>query len=200
LSAGQPVQPGDLVLTSFGSWVELRWPADATGTRVKIGPGTRFKIARAVGGKSDGARETRLRVDAGKIWVRIREELSEDSAFEVETPTLTLLADRTLFSVAVDGTGASRVEVFEGSVEVAGRDGAGGTLTARSAAAISPGQDTLDIEALTAAEMQEWEAQASMVGPFLALDSPADGVLVERKSCAGETMILRSVPRAAVVE
>jgi len=183
LSLGQTAGPGDLLVTSVGSLVELRWTGDEAGTRVKVGPRTRCHIVRAVRRGRDGVSETRLRVDIGRIWVRIRGQLPPGSTFEVETPTSTLAVSGTVFSVAVDDSEATRVEVFEGSVAVVGKDGAGGTLTAKSVTAITPDQIALDIEPLTAANLAEWEKQTSMVGPFLAVESPVDGVLVETGSC-----------------
>ncbi|UCC69420.1 MAG: hypothetical protein JSV79_05775, partial [Armatimonadota bacterium] len=90
----------------------------------------------------------------------------------------------TVFSVAVTGDGTSEIEVFEGKVGITGRDGAATTLTAGSRTAIAPGQQTVETQPLTPAELEEWQKHACLIGPFLEVASPTDGVLLDEGSCA----------------
>jgi hypothetical protein len=183
LEEGKLVRAGDLLQTGPASSVELRWVRWAGGMRIKIGPNTLFKITRSIVNRSTHDTQSRLRVDMGRIWVRLRERLTGKSKFEVETPTVVAAVRGTVFSVAVGEDGASHVEVLEGEVAVAGRDGAATTLTAGSRTVIAPGQEGLDTYPLTPEDVAQWHEQTSMLGPFLALESPEDGVLVEEVSC-----------------
>ncbi len=184
LEAGRLVRAGDLVRTGPASTVELRWVRWAGGMRIEIDPDTDFWVTRSIINKSTKAEEARLRVDAGRIWVRLRQALTGKSKFEVETPTVVAAVRGTAFSVAVADDGTSEIEVFEGEVAVEGRDGAATTLTARSRTAVEAGQDALETHPLTLEELAEWRAHGSIVGPFLDVGSPVDGVLVEQASCA----------------
>jgi hypothetical protein len=184
LEVGELVRAGDLVRTGPASTVELRWVRWAGGMRIRIDPSTDFWVTRSITNKSTKAEEARLRVDVGKIWLRLRQALTGKSKFEVETPTVVAAVRGTAFSVAVANDGTSEIEVFEGEVAVEGRDGAATTLTAGSRTAVGAGQEAVETQPLTLEELAEWRAHASMVGPFLEVSSPADGVLVEQASCA----------------
>lgn len=183
LAVGQLVRAGDLVQTGPASAVELRWVRWAGGVRIRIDQNTRFWVTRSIVNKSTSEEEARLRVDLGKIWLRLRQTLTGKSKFEVETPTVVAAVRGTMFSVAVAGDGTSNIEVLEGEVTVAGRDGAATTLTAGSHTAIGPGQQALETHPLTAQELQEWQEQDCLIGPFLQVESPTDGVLAEEASC-----------------
>lgn len=180
--AGRLVRAGDVVRTGPDGCVHLRWVRWAGGMRIKIGPEARFKVVRAVRNRSTEAEESRLRVDRGKIWVRLRKALTGRSKFEVETPTVVAAVRGTVFSVAVAENGATEVEVLEGQVEVAGTEGAGGTLTGGSQTTIARGQRSVATRPLTFEELESWRAEAGLVGPFLAVTSPADGIAVEEEA------------------
>lgn len=184
LEEGGLVRAGDLILTGPASSVELRWMRWAGGMRIRVEPNTRFWVTRSILNKSTDDEESRLRIDLGKIWLRLREALTGKSKFEVETPTVVAAVRGTVFSVAVADDGTSQVEVLEGEVEIAGRDGAATRLTSGSCTEIAPGQEALETQPLSADQLATWEQQASMVGPFLRVDSPVDGVLIEEGSCA----------------
>ncbi|UCC68494.1 MAG: FecR domain-containing protein [Armatimonadota bacterium] len=184
LEVGRLVRAGDLVRTGPGSAVELRWVGWAGGMRIRIDHDTRFWVTRSIINKSAGEGEARLRVDLGKVWLRLRQALTGKSKFEVETPTVVAAVRGTVFSVAVTGDGTSEIEVFEGKVGIAGRDGAATTLTAGSRTAIAPGQQTVETQPLTPEELDEWQKRACLIGPFLEVASPTDGVLLDEASCA----------------
>ncbi len=184
LEEGKLVRAGDLIRTGPGSYVELRWMRWAGGMRIRVEPNTRFWVTRSILNKSTDEEESRLRIDLGKVWLRLREALTGKSKFEVETPTVVAAVRGTVFSVAVADDGTSHVEVLEGEVEIAGRDGAATRLTSGSCTEIAPGQQALETQPLSAGQLAAWEQQASMVGPFLRVDLPVDGVLIEKGSCA----------------
>lgn len=184
LEVGELVRAGDLVQTGPGASVELRWTRWGGGTRIKVGPNTRFRVTRSIINTSTKSEESRLRVDEGRIWVRIRKALSGESKFEVETPTVVAAVRGTIFGVTVHGSGASHIEVLEGQVEVATAAGTSTILTGGSETDILPDQEALETSPLPPDDVAAWEAHTSMVGPFLVVESPADGVLIERASCA----------------
>jgi len=183
LAVGELVRAGDVVRTGPGSTVELRWVGWAGGMRIRIDQNTRFRVTRSIINKSTSEEEARLRVDFGKIWLRLRQALTGKSKFEVETPTVVAAVRGTVFSVAVAEDGTSDIEVLEGEVAVTGRDGAATTLTGGSRTAIAPGQQAAETQPLSAEELEEWQRQICMIGPFLEVGSPTDGVLLEEASC-----------------
>lgn len=183
LAPGKLVRVGDVVRTGPASSVELRWVRWAGGMRIKIGPSTSFKVIRAIRNTSTKAEESRLHVDFGKIWVRLRKAITGRSKFEVETPTVVAAARGTVFSVAVARDGSTEIQVWEGEVAVTGRDGAATTLTKGSSTAIAPGQQAAETDPLSPEDQDEWRRHSCMIGPFLALVSPLDGVMVEEASC-----------------
>ena len=183
LEVGKLVRAGDLVRTGPESSVELRWVRWAGGMRIEIGPETRFEVTRAITNTRKKTEDCRLRVDFGRIWVRVRKAITGRSKFEVETPTVVAAVRGTVFSVAVDASGVSEVQVYEGQVSVVGRDGAATTLTAGSRTAVAPRQGAAETQPLTAEEKEEWERHHCLIGPFLVVDSPTDGVLAETGSC-----------------
>jgi hypothetical protein len=78
--------------------------------------------------------------------------------------------------------GATEVEVLEGQVEVTGAEGAAGTLTGGSETTVGSGQRSLSTRPLTSEELESWRAEATLVGPFVAVASPMDGVTVEEEA------------------
>lgn len=176
---GRLVRAGDVVRTGPDGCVHLRWVRWAGGMRIKIGPEARFEVVRAVRNRSTEDEESRLRVDRGKIWVRLRRALTGRSKFEVETPTVVAAVRGTVFSVAVAENGATEVEVLEGQVKVTGTEGAEGTLTGGSQTRLGSGQRSVATRPLTLEELESWREEVGLVGPFLAVASPADGITVE---------------------
>jgi hypothetical protein len=177
---GRLVQAGDIIRTGPDSSIEIRWVRWAGGMRIKIGPNTKFTVKRADLNSSTREEESRLRVDTGKIWVRIRQSLTGKSKFEVETPTVVAAVRGTIFSVAVAADGSSRVEVLEGKVALSPTLGGVETV-------VSPGQasqiaDSPKSEAalqpMSAQEKADWQQQTSIVGPFLEVSAPLEGAAI----------------------
>ena len=190
---GRLVRAGDIIRTGPDSSIEIRWVRWAGGMRIKIGPSTNFTVKRAKLNTSTKEGDTLLRVDAGKVWVRVRQALTGKSKFEVETPTVVAAIRGTIFSVEVGEDGASKIEVLEGKVALSPAAGGKGEI-------ISPGQATLvakgaaaDIRPLTEAEKSDWQLQTSMVGPFLEVSAPVEGAVVKGNTCLVEGRTERGV-------
>jgi len=175
LQVGRLVRAGDVVRTGPDSSVELRWVRWAGGARIKLGPNTTFTVKRAVRNRSTGKEESRLRVDEGTLWIRLRKALRGKSKFEVETPTAVAAVRGTVFRVAVAPDGTSRISVWEGAVSVTAEGREEITISGGHSAAVGSQVEAAAPRALSPAEEDEWLTHASILGPFLAVDSPEDG-------------------------
>ncbi len=184
VEVGKLVRARDVLITAPGSSVDLRWVGWTGGMRIRVGEKTRFTLVRATVGRSDDSEDSRLRVDVGRIWVRFHRALTGRSKFEVETPTVVAAVRGTAFSVAVEPDGATEVQVFEGQVSLAGRGGTGTTLTTGSQALVRPRDPSAESVPLSAEALQAWQAQSGLIGPFLEVTSPLDGVLVAEPTVA----------------
>ena len=182
LELGKLVHAGDVIRTGPDGSVELRWARWAGGMRIKIGPNTKFTVKRAVTNRSTGVEESRLRVDEGSIWVRLRRALAGKSKFEVETPTAVAAVRGTIFRVTVRSDGTSEVSVWKGTVSVETEKGE--AVTVSDGASVVVGQAVGGgPEPMSEAEQEEWLGQTSVIGPLLEVDSPADGMTLETTSC-----------------
>ncbi|MFB3879716.1 MAG: FecR domain-containing protein [Armatimonadota bacterium] len=194
LKLGQLVHAGDVIRTGADSSVELRWARWAGGTRIKLGADTKFTVKRAVTNRSSGEEESRLRVDQGSIWVRLRKALTGKSKFEVETPTAVAAVRGTVFKVAVDPNGASRISVWKGTVAVEPTEG--GAVSVTDGASVTVGGAIGGApETMTEAEQEEWQNQTSVIGPFLQLDLPYAGQQLQTNSL---TIVGRTEPDCSV--
>ena len=182
LELGKLVHAGDVIRTGPDGSVELRWARWAGAMRIKIGPNTKFTVKRAVTNRSTGVEESRLRVDEGSIWVRLRRALAGKSKFEVETPTAVAAVRGTIFRVTVRSDGTSEVSVWKGTVSVETEKGE--AVTVSDGASVVVGQAVGGgPEPMSEAEQEEWLGQTSVIGPLLEVDSPADGMTLETTSC-----------------
>ncbi|HUU55382.1 MAG TPA: FecR domain-containing protein [Armatimonadota bacterium] len=183
LEVGKLVRAGDIVQTGADSSVELRWVRWAGGMRIRIGPSTRFAVTRAVVNRSSEEKESRVRVEEGTIWIRLREALTGKSKFEVETPTAVAAVRGTVFRVTVARDGSSTVSVWEGMVVVSGGRGQEVVVGGGSMVALGVGEGEIAQRALSAEESEAWLAQTSIIGPFLFVEVPEEGATVEGGSC-----------------
>jgi hypothetical protein len=183
LKVGELVRAGDIVLTGPASSVELRWTRWAGGMRIKLDQKTTFRVTRAVVRRPSGEEESRLRVDQGGIWVRLRKALTGRSKFEVETPTAVAAVRGTIFRVMVAPDGSVEVSVWEGVVSVR-REGRQEVSVKSGSVASVPREGRAGAPRLLSdSEAYEWQAQSSIVGPFLVVHSPPDGMLCKSASC-----------------
>ncbi len=116
LAVGEAIKAGDEVRSGATGRAEFIWP---DGTRWKIEPQTRFTIERAALNSWRKTEHTQLRLDAGKVFVRVVKTLAPDSLFQIETPSALAKVRDTVWSIEVEGD-RTRVGVYKGSVEVTG--------------------------------------------------------------------------------
>jgi hypothetical protein len=183
LGVGELVRSGDVVRTGPGSSVELRWTRWSGGMRIKLDENTTFKVMKALVRRPSGEEESRLRVDRGSLWVRLRRALKGKSKFEVETPAAVAAVRGTIFRVTVSDRGDVEVSVWDGTVAV--RGGGRDEVAVGKGRAVRIPEDgpPSAIRVLTASEEQDWREQSSIVGPFLAVHSPLNGALCDGASC-----------------
>ncbi|NIR01092.1 MAG: hypothetical protein GTN78_12975, partial [Gemmatimonadales bacterium] len=124
-----------------------------------------------------------LRVDRGTIWVRLRRALTGKSKFEVETPTTVAAVRGTIFRVAVSQGGAVEVSVWEGTVDVLTEGRKEVSVASGRVASFAQRGQLVPARALTASEREEWEAESSILGPFLVVDAPTDGAVCKAAAC-----------------
>jgi hypothetical protein len=105
------VNAGDMVRTSSGSSAIIKF---SDGSMVKQGPMASMTIG-ALDGTAGNAK-TKLDVDSGKTWARVR-KVGADSSFDVETPTAVAGVRGTFFSSEAEED-ASTFDVFDGQVMV----------------------------------------------------------------------------------
>jgi hypothetical protein len=180
---GQLVRMGDEVRTGPDSEVELRWARMAGGLRVKLGSDTRFTIQKAIVNKSSDEEQSRLKIDDGTIWIRLRKALTGKSKFEVETPTAVAAVRGTVFRVSVLPEGATEVSVWDGVVALRPEQGSEVRVDAGASAQFRDSDGSILEAALTQQEKEQWQQQTSIVGPFLVLDEPPDETVLTGLEC-----------------
>ncbi len=183
LEVGKLVRTGDIVQTGADSSVELRWARWAGGMRIRIGPSTKFAVTKATANRSSDEDESRVRVEEGTIWIRLRQALTGKSKFEVETPTAVAAMRGTIFQVTVAEDGSSTVSVWDGMVAVSGKGRQEVVVGGGSMATLVAGEGEIAQRALSAEESEAWLEQTSIIGPFLSVEIPKEGATVEGGSC-----------------
>ncbi|MBI2264995.1 MAG: FecR domain-containing protein [Armatimonadetes bacterium] len=105
------LRDGDLLKTHELAGAALRL---YDGSTVKIGENTLVEVS-----QYGGTRPNWIQVLAGKVLVHVQRVLGRKQSFEVRTPTATLAARGTVFSVdVVNVQGSTVVQAIHGSVEV----------------------------------------------------------------------------------
>ena len=110
---GMLLQRGNIVSTGAGATCLLKM---SDGTQIQLSDGTSMEITEIAQADS-GARNVRLRVQAGRLWANVAKLLTRDSAFEVETPLLTVAVRGTLFEVEV-AQDTAKVGVLDGAISL----------------------------------------------------------------------------------
>ena len=139
LASGEMVAVGDVVRTGRGGQVEFTW---ADKTRWKLTPNTQLTIAKATINTAKNLETSRFRLDAGKLFVRFVKPIEEGSSFEVQTPRARVWVKGTVFSIAIEPNGATRVETFAGRVKIEA-DGRRAFVDAGGAATSGPHSITM---------------------------------------------------------
>ncbi len=113
LARGDALKPGDEIDTRGGGRVVIEL---TDGSAVIVHPNSRVVMSeyRAAA----GLREL-CRIIIGRVRVKIAHYGGKPNPYRVNSPTASILVRGTEFSVAVEPSGDTRVEVYEGLVEVA---------------------------------------------------------------------------------
>jgi len=183
LEVGRLVHTGDIVRVGPDSSVELRWARWAGGMRIKLESDTTFVVAKATVNRSTGEEESQLRVEKGTVWIRLRRALTGKSKFEVETPTAVAAVRGTVFQVSVEESGISLVSVWDGTVDVRAKSGGEFTVSGGATAQIDPSVELGEPRSHSPVETAEWEQQISIIGPFLVVETPAEGETLSAPEC-----------------
>jgi len=157
------VAAGTVVKTGPDGGLTLNW---VDGSRVRLGPDTEIRVRKCTLNSSSRATTSLFDLDVGRIWVRVLSALEGRTKFEVHTPTATAGVRGTVFSVAVDSSGATEVSVYEGAVQLSGDAGEDSVEPGQQARAEAGG-------AVSVAPQEDatgWEQQTGIVGPRLDLD------------------------------
>jgi hypothetical protein len=159
---GTPVKTGDTLRTGSDGRAEFAW---VDGTRWKLEPNTLLVIERAQLNSMRASERTQLRLETGKVWVRVVKHLGPNSSFEVQTPRAQASVKGTVWSIEVVGE-QTRVGVLHGFVDV--------TASGQSyAQRVSPGfqavagQDSLELQSASPKDQAEFQAQSDLTHPEL---------------------------------
>ncbi len=112
VSSGQILGPGDQLKTASGSRATVSFD---DGSRVDLSPGSAFTLKEA----TPQASGMELKLGSLKAWI----SKSLNRRFQVRTPTAVCSVRGTEFSVGVDGTGDTNVQMFSGMLAVADTSG-----------------------------------------------------------------------------
>ncbi|HEY3397484.1 MAG TPA: FecR domain-containing protein [Armatimonadota bacterium] len=190
LSEATNVLAGSTVLTGPASGVTLNW---VDGSRLRVGANSEMTVLKCQVNR-DKSQVSLFRLKAGQVLVRVRRLLAGESKFEIETPTATAGVRGTIFSVKVEASGQTQVNVLEGQVDL---------RNATSEVQVRPGGQGRVQGAGTAAELAKqppleqaaWARDQSLFGPYLELISPRAGgsvgagtVMVRGKTEPGATV------------
>ena len=115
VTANALVPVGVVIKTKAGSSCVLKW---STGHVVKVGPLSAVKLNKAM--LKDGAENTELELQAGKVHARAQKLSSGNSAFNIKTPTAVAGVRGTDFFASLVENGAVDIGVVEGSIVVSG--------------------------------------------------------------------------------
>ena len=144
---GDPLQPGDVVRTGHNGRAELALPA---GT-VRLYEDSVLRLPSAW--EKDGSTETVGLEEGSSLFNIFKRDPSEP--FSVETREAVVMVKGTLFSVALDSSGAS-VAVYEGTVGVSAPDSSDELLVHEGFAAVGGSDHPFEL-ALTSPDSDPWE-------------------------------------------
>jgi hypothetical protein len=168
-AVGMVVRAGERLRTGSEGRVGLHW---ADGSRVEVGPDSELVIERCRLNKVRKRHTTHFRLNLGEIWIRLHGVLNPGSKFEVETPTIVAAVRGTIFGVKVFRDGTTRLEVYQGQVDILG-DGIGQAVNSgeRGQCALV-GKGRFDVQRMSDAEVERWHRQTNIVGPLLEVTEP----------------------------
>lgn len=109
---------GDTIFTGEEGNARITFFAD--GTTTELLPNTEYKIMRFEG--EDDAFTLSVEVVVGQTVQQLERALDANSEYEVTTPSMTLAARGTTFTVGVESSGRARMLVTEGTVDAAAQE------------------------------------------------------------------------------
>lgn len=112
---GIVLEPGSRVKTDAGAYASLTF---SEGTTTSIEPGTDLIIDQLGSGDSVQANSILLKQRSGKTWNQVAKRSEDDSAFQIQTGSASIVVHGTLFSTEVDASGNTVVQTAEGLVNV----------------------------------------------------------------------------------
>jgi hypothetical protein len=166
------VKAGDLMQTGDASQATLNW---VDGSRIRVGPKTTMQVLKCQVSKATNAESYLFRLDVGDIWVRVLRSLTEQSKFEIRTPTATAGVRGTVFSVSVAPDGGTSVAVYHGKVSVSA-DGQEVAVAERQVGAVGANRRE-EVRSLSPAEQAAWEKNEDVARPALTVAEPAGACL-----------------------
>src|SRR5262245_24212214 len=112
LARGDSLNPGDEVDTRGGGRVVIEL---TDGSVVVVHPNSRIVISNY---RAAASLREMFRILIGRVRIKVAHYGGKPNPYRVNSPTASILVRGTEFSVAVESSGDTRVEVYEGLVEV----------------------------------------------------------------------------------
>lgn len=201
--SGTPIKAGDTIWTGNDGRAEFAW---ADGTRWKLEPQTRLLVQRAARDSWRGNEHTRLRLESGKVWVRVVKRLGAGSGFEIETPTALAKVRGTVWSIEARSHDTC-VGVWKGEVEVetsgekkrvtpGSKAIAGDAIVGDAIAGDAIAGDAIELQRATPADEAAFEAQDDLTHPELEVGVKlgASSALLSGQTEAGDALVLGCEP------
>ncbi len=134
---GMVLEPGSRIKTGANSYASLTF---SEGTTTSIEPDTDLIIDQLGDGDSTQANSILLKQRSGKTWNQVAKRSEDDSSFQIQTTSASIVVYGTLFSTEIDESGTTLVQTAEGLVNVSAEGQAvlvseGQQTTVRSGAA-----------------------------------------------------------------
>jgi len=112
---GMVLEPGSRIKTGENSYASLTF---AEGTTTSIEPDTDLIIDQLGNGDSIQANSILLKQRSGKTWNQVAKISEDDSSFQIQTTSASIVVHGTLFSTEIDESGTTLVQTAEGLVNV----------------------------------------------------------------------------------
>ena len=168
LAGAEYVRAGDTLSTGAQASLALNW---LDGTRIRVGPSTVITVLKCQLNKSTQTETSLFKLDVGQIWIRILKVLTQQSKFEIRTPTATAGVRGTIFSVQVTPDGNTEVSVYEGTVSV--QSASGPVEVAENSVALLGSSETVaQVLDLTPEDRRGWDNALDDLGPYLQITHP----------------------------
>jgi len=112
LTVNTLIRAGDELLSGSGSATITL----AEGSEIRLSPNSRLAFSRMTQFGKPGMIDTRLRLNRGEVFTRVKDVVSGGSRFEIETPSATAAMDGTQFAIQANA-GGTGLQVMNGQVQ-----------------------------------------------------------------------------------